>query len=430
MAGRAQRNPVKTGYRKTILDNGIRVLTEQIPAVRSVSLGIWVNVGSRDEKAKEGGISHFIEHMFFKGTRRRNAHQIALEMDSIGAELNAFTTREGTTFYAKVLDEHLRNGVDILTDIFLHSKLERRDIEKEKQVVLEEIKMVSDDPEDYVHDLHALAVWDGNPLARSILGTNESIGVMNRSEIRRYMERHYYPDNIIVSAAGRFDFAELLDLLNATLGKLQRPNKGEKRTAPEIQPGVFVRKKQAEQIHLCLGTLGLAQNHADRYGLYVLNALLGSSMSSRLFQEIREKRGLVYTIYSYLSSFEDAGLFNIYAATSPKTVRQVIQLILKEMRRIKKDGISKQELERAKNQMKGNLLLSLESTSNRMSRLARDEIYLGRYCSPKEIQKKITEVSMDQVHHLAGSLFQSETLSLALLGPVRRKEIEEGILCC
>ncbi len=429
MVGRTGSRPARGGAsRKIVLDNGIRVVAERIPSVRSVSLGVWVTVGSRDEGEAEGGISHFIEHMSFKGTRRRSAHEIALEMDAIGGELNAFTTRETTTFYAKVLDEHLRKGVDVIADLFLHSRFDRREIEKEKQVVLEEIKMVEDDPEDYIHDLHAEAVWNGNPLARSILGTHGSIRSMNRDEIREYVDRYYIPENIVISAAGRFEFNELETLLNRSIGRLKRKGVDRKRVPPEMRPGVFIQKRRAEQVHLCLGTLGLSQGDPDRYGLFALNAHLGSSMSSRLFQEIREKRGLVYTIYSYLSSFEDAGSFNIYAATSPKTVRRVIDLVLKEIRRVKKNGITRTELSRVKNQMKGSLMLSLESTSNRMSRLARDEIYLGRFCPPEEIRRRIEKVTVEQIHRLACELFQERTLSLALLGPVSRKEFPEGIL--
>jgi predicted Zn-dependent peptidase len=426
MKGIAAKEIKKGSYRKTVLENGIRVVAERMPSVRSISLGIWVNVGSRDENDQEMGISHFLEHMLFKGTRRRTAHDISLEMDSIGGELNAFTTREGTTFYAKMLDEHLRKGVDIISDIFLHSRLERRDIEREKQVVLEELKMVEDDPEDYIHDLHAKAVWDGNPLARSILGTHRSVSSLRRETIQKYVAKHYSPENIVISVAGQFRFQELLDLLNRSIGQWKRSGEKGNRVPPLLRPGVFVRKKKVEQVHLCFGAMGLPQGHKDRFVIYALNGLLGSSMGSRLFQEIREKRGLVYTIYSYLSSYEDTGLFNIYAATGPKTVRQVIDLIHKEIRKVKRNGITRQELSRVKNQMKGSLMLSLESTSSRMSRLARDEIYEGNYCSLQETLRRIEKVTVDQIHSLAQDIFQDRFLSLALLGPVARKDVPEG----
>ncbi len=415
-------------FKKVHLDNGMRVVAERIPAVKSVSLGIWVGVGSRDEAEKEGGISHFIEHMFFKGTRRRSAHDIALEMDSIGGELNAFTTRETTTFYVKTLDEHLSKGIDIISDIFLHSLLSKKEIEKEKQVILEEIKMVEDDPEDYIHDMHSFMVWDKNSLARPILGNEDTVRSLKRESMIKYMERHYHPDNIVVSVAGNFDFPALISRLNKSLGKFTRNGFVNKRTSPTLKSGVWTKKKGIEQVHFCLGAMGLPQRHKNRYALYALNSILGSSMSSRLFQEVREKRGLVYTIYSYISSFTDAGLLNIYAGTSPEALPVVLELVIKEIRKIKKNGISRKEMTRVKNQMKGNLMLGLESTSNRMSRLARDEIYFGRYFSPEEIIHEINKVTPSQIQILTNHLFKTEYLSLAILGPVSKDVIPEDLM--
>ena len=415
-------------FKKVHLDNGIRVVAERIPAVKSVSLGIWVGVGSRDESEKEGGISHFIEHMFFKGTRRRSAHDIALEIDSIGGELNAFTTRETTTFYVKILDEHLSKGVDIITDIFLHSSLAKKEIEKEKQVILEEIKMVEDDPEDYIHDMHSFMVWDKNPLARPILGNTDTVRNMKREALLRYIDRHYHPDNIVISAAGNFDFSLLIGQLNKNLGKFSRDKFVNERTMPTLKGGIWTRKKGIEQIHFCLGTMGLPQRHEDRYALYALNAILGSSMSSRLFQEVREKRGLVYTIYSYISSFTDVGLLNIYAGTSKEALPVVLELVIREIRKIRKNGISRKEMIRVRNQMKGNLMLGLESTSNRMSRLARDEIYFSRYFSPEEIIDEIEKITPSQIRDLTEGLFKTPYLSLAVLGPVNKEMIPEKLL--
>ncbi len=417
-----------TTFRKEHLDNGIRVVAERIPSVKSVSLGIWVCVGSRDEEAKDAGISHFIEHMFFKGTRHRTAHDIALEIDSLGGELNAFTTRETTTFYVKILDEHLSKGIDIISDLFLHSSLSKKDMEKEKQVVLEELKMVEDDPEDYIHDMHSKLVWDGNPLARPIVGSVETIQDISRNSMLDYMGLHYYPGNIVISVAGNFEFSNLLKLLNKNLGKLRRKGNENSRIQPVLKNGLVVKNKGIEQIHFCLGTLGLPQNDKNRYALYALNSILGSSMSSRLFQEVREKRGLVYSIYSYLSSFTDSGLMNIYAGTSPESLTMVLELVLKEVRKIRKNGITIKETNRIKNQMKGNLMLGLESTSNRMSRLARDEIYSGRYCSPDEIIREINRITPSRIKGLANDLFKSEYLSLAILGPVKKDVVSEKIL--
>lgn len=418
----------ETTFRKEHLDNGIRVVAERIPSVKSVSLGIWVCVGSRDEEAKDAGISHFIEHMFFKGTTHRTAHDIALEIDSLGGELNAFTTRETTTFYVKILDEHLSKGIDIISDLFLHSLLGRKDMEKEKQVVLEELKMVEDDPEDYIHDMHSKLVWDGNPLARPIVGSVETIQDISRNSMLDYMGLHYYPGNIVISVAGNFEFSNLLKLLNKNLGKLRRKGNENSRIQPVLKNGLVVKNKGIEQIHFCLGTLGLPQNDKNRYALYALNSILGSSMSSRLFQEVREKRGLVYSIYSYLSSFTDSGLMNIYAGTSPESLTMVLELVLKEVRKIRKNGITIKETNRIKNQMKGNLMLGLESTSNRMSRLARDEIYSGRYCSPDEIIREINRITPSRIKGLANDLFKSEYLSLAILGPVKKDVVSEDIL--
>ncbi len=415
-------------FRKEHLDNGIRVVAERIPSVKSVSLGIWVCVGSRDEQAKDAGISHFIEHMFFKGTAHRTAHDIALEIDSLGGELNAFTTRETTTFYVKVLDEHLSRGIEIISDLFLHSSLTRKDMEKEKQVVLEELKMVEDDPEDYIHDMHSRLVWDGNPLARPIVGSVETIQGINRNSMLDYIGLHYHPENIVVSVAGNFEFPNLLKLLNRCIGKLRRHVIENRRVKPVLKNGIVVKNKSIEQIHLCLGTLGLPQNDKKRYALYALNSILGSSMSSRLFQEVREKRGLVYSIYSYLSSFTDSGLMNIYAGTSKESLPLVLELVLKEIKKIRRDGISRKEMNRVKNQMKGSLMLGLESTSNRMSRIARDEIYSGRFYTPEEIIREINRISPSQIQGLLNDLFRPEYLSLAILGPVKKDVVSEDIL--
>ncbi|HEY4619240.1 MAG TPA: pitrilysin family protein [Nitrospirota bacterium] len=420
--------PDCTQFRKEHLDNGIRLVAERIPTVKSVSLGIWVCVGSRDEDEIEAGISHFTEHMFFKGTAHRSAHDIALEMDALGGELNAFTTRETTTFYVKVLDEHLSKGIEIISDLFMHSSMVRKDMEKEKQVVLEELKMVEDDPEDYIHDMHSRLVWDGNPLARPIVGSVKTIQGLSRNRMLDFIGVHYHPANIIVSAAGNFEFSNLLKLLNKSIGKLRRKVTENRRMQPELKNGIIVKNKPIEQVHLCLGTLGLPQNDKRRYALYALNSILGSSMSSRLFQEVREKRGLVYSIYSYLSSFTDSGLMNIYAGTSKESLIPVLELVLKEIKKIRRDGISRKEMNRVKNQMKGNLMLGLESTSNRMSRIARDEIYSGRFYTTDDIINEINRITPSQIQGLLYDLFKSEYLSLAILGPVKKDVVSADFL--
>ncbi|MCG3116332.1 MAG: insulinase family protein [Candidatus Manganitrophus sp. SA1] len=405
--------------RKVVLDNGMRIVAEKMASVKSVSIGLWVNVGSRDEEAHEHGISHFLEHMFFKGTEKRSAKEIAREIDAIGGELNAFTSRETTTFYAKVLDDHLSKAVEILSDNFHHSTFEPREIEKEKQVVIEEIKMVEDDPEDLVHDLYTKDIWKGNTLGRPILGTVETISGMTRKKILRFLKRAYDPKQIVVSVAGHFDLPPLMKALEKAFGKYSAKEIDlHPRLAPQMSPHFQVKKRNLEQVHICIGTQGLPHRHPDRYALYVLNTILGGSVSSRLFQEVRERRGLAYSIYSYPSSYQDGGLFTVYAGTGAKNAPKVIVLILKEFKRLKEKGVDPVELEKAKNHIKGSLMLSMESTSSRMSKLAKDELYFGRHFSLEEVVREINRVSLDQVQQLAKVLFDSKHLSLTALGKI------------
>ncbi len=416
-------------FHKEVLDNGIRVVTEEIPFVKSASLGIWVEVGSRDEADAEAGLSHFAEHMFFKGTARRSARQIAQEMDGLGGELNAFTSREITAFYAKVVDEHLPRAVDLLSDLFRHSVFSPVEIEREKKVVLEEIKMVEDDPEDLVHDLHTANVWSGSSIGRPILGDVKIIRAISRRKILDYLSRKYLPDRIVISVAGRFNRSALIKQLNRTfrtfgrMSDLGMAGGRFKICPPTAQPPaaggrLVIRRKKLEQAHLCLGLPGLPLTHRDRYGLYALNTLLGGGLSSRLFQEVREKRGLVYSIYSHFSGFKDAGMLTVYAASSPKVVRQVLNVTIRELRRLRERGVRSDELRRAVNQMKGGTLLSLESTNSRMSRLARDEIFFGRFFTLDETLGEINKVSKRQVRRLSEELIDTRNLSLTVLGPV------------
>jgi len=406
-------------YFKETLDNGIRVVAEQIPDVKSVSLGVWVGVGSRDEEDRLAGISHFIEHMFFKGTRRRSAGRIAREIDGLGGELNAFTSRENTTFYVKVLDEHLDRAVDLMGDIFHHSLFESSEIEKEKQVILQEIKMAEDDPEDLVHELHTQNVWKGNALGRSILGEAQTVAEMTRSDLMSHLRRSYSPNRIVIAAAGNFSPRALIRQFNRVFGR--GPSKGtwNHRVRPVGLNGrVLIRKKPLEQVHICLGMKGLPLTHPDRYGIQALNALLGGGMSSRLFQEVREKRGLVYTIYSHASGFHDTGLFTIYAATSKAAYNKLLKVVFRELARVRKEGVGRAELDRTLAQMKGHIMLGLESTDSRMGRLAKDEIYFGRHFSLKETLSGVEKVTRRQVHKLAKELLDPAEMSLTVLGPV------------
>ncbi len=405
--------------RKVVLENGIRIVAERMHAVQSVSIGLWVNIGSRDEEAHEHGISHFLEHMFFKGTLRRSASEIAREIDAIGGELNAFTSRETTTFYAKVLESHLHKAVEILADNFHHSQFEPREIEKERQVVVEEMKMVEDDPEDLVYTLHLEELLKGHPLGRSILGTTETLSKINRKKIVHFLKRTYDPKQIVVAVAGRFDFDTLFKLLESTFGNYNGTQTCLiPRIPPQIIPRFSVKKRKLEQVHICISTPGLAVSHPQREALYVLHTILGGGISSRLFQEVRERRGLAYSIYSSPSFYQDGGLFTIYAGTGAKNAPQVVELIFKEIKKLKEKGVLGEELKKAKEHIKGGLLLSMESSGSRMGRLAKDELYFGRHFSLEEMLRGIHGVTLRRVHDVANTLFDPKSLSLTALGPV------------
>jgi predicted Zn-dependent peptidase len=415
-------------YRKIVLDNGVRVVTERMPSAKSVTVGIWVNVGSRDEDKGEEGFSHFIEHMFFKGTRTRSAMQISREIDALGGEMNAFTGRETTTFYVKVLDQHLPQAVALLSDLFHHAKFASKEIEKEKQVILEEVRMVEDDPEDLAQDWHMEQALNGHPLGRPILGQAAVIRGLSRERLLRFVHAHYHPAETVISVAGNFNVTELVRLLNRCFGHFTRPQRPQLNRWPsEIHAGLHTRRKALQQAHLCLGLKGLRLDHKDRYALYALNAAVGGSVSSRLFQEVREKRGLAYSIYSYASSYSDTGTLTIYAATRPREAARVIELVRREMKRFHRQGIDRKELQRVKEQIKGGLMLSVESTQSRMSKLAKDELYHGRYLSLEEMTTEIDRISGEQILRLAHDLFDSESLSVTALGPISRRALQTAL---
>ncbi len=406
-------------YRKVVLENGLRVVTERIPTLKSVTIGIWVNVGSRDESRGEEGVSHFLEHMFFKGTRRRTGIQISREIDALGGEMNAFTSRETTTFYVKVLDQQLKPALALLSDLFHHSRFDAREVEKEKEVVLEEIRMVQDDPEDLVQELNTEQTLPGHPLGRSILGQSDTIRHVRRERLITYIRDHYHPLQTVIAVAGNVNVPEVRAVLEASFGSVHRAE-GPRlhRWPPEVSGGFRLQRKPLEQAHLCLGLNGIPLGHKDRYAAHALNTVLGGSVSSRLFQEIREKRGLAYSIYSYLSCFSDSGTVSIYAATRPREAPRVIDLARRELRRLRTGGVDRKELDRAKNQMKGSLMLSLESSQSRMTKLAKDELYQGRHTSLTEVLAAIDSVSCDQVLRLSRELFDPDRLSVTVLGPV------------
>jgi len=414
-------------YRKDALSNGMRVVSETLPKSRSVSIGVWVKVGSRHEQQNIGGISHFIEHLFFKGTEKRTAKDIAIEMDSLGGEMNAFTTQETTTFYAKVVDEHLPVAIDILSDILLSSKFNPTEMEKERKVILEEIKGVEDTPDDYIHELFTNAIWPDNSLGRPILGTKETIKALKHENIISYISDYYSPKEIVISVAGNFEHARLIDLLNASFGKLFRAGVPKKESTPAFTPAVVVKKKQLEQVQLCIGCKGLNYTHEDRYVISALNTVLGNSMSSRLFQEVREQNALAYSIYSYVTSYRDTGLLTVYAGTDPSNALEVVRLVLKEFKQIKNQGITSAEETRVKNQIKGSMVLSLESSNSHMSRIARQEISYGKYLSVDDIIKGVENVTREQVQRLAQQLFIRDNIALAILGPLDKTDLSDAI---
>jgi predicted Zn-dependent peptidase len=387
-----------------------------MPQVRSVSIGLWVRAGSRWEPAGAAGVSHFIEHLLFKGTEHRSAEEIARAIDGVGGVLDAFTSRENTCFFAKVLGEHLPLAVELLSDLVLHPRLDPADLERERRVVLEEIKMVEDDPDDLIHDLFAERFWQDHPLGRPVLGSRRTLAEIDRDAVRRHLKDYYQPDRVVVAAAGDLEHARVVDLVQDALGGWQGSSVATNGAAPVCHHTVSHLERDSSQLHLVLGVEGLPYGHADRWAFYLQNAILGSSMSSRLFQEIREKRGLAYSIYSYQASFLDSGLMAVYAGTSRETYQQVVSLILDEWCRLRDEPVDLDEFRRAKEQLKGNLLLGLESTSSRMTRLAKAEIYFQRAFDLDEIIRSIDEVTPEAFAALNRSIFQPDRYGLTTIG--------------
>ncbi len=404
-------------YRKTVLPNGVRIVTETTPHVRSVTIGFWFRAGSRDEDPAVHGISHFIEHMMFKGTATRTARQIAEEVDAAGGQLNAYTSKEHTCYYARVLDTHLPLAAEILSDMLRHSVFHPVELEKEKSVILEEIRMYEDSPDELVHDLFAEAVLGHHPLGRSVLGQSENILRLTRDDLLRYVADHYTGHNLVVAAAGNVQHEQVVEEIARRFGDLPAGRPGQDEQPVSLRAGTALREKDTEQVHLCIGTLGISRHDPDRFALYVLDTALGGGMSSRLFQELREERGLVYSTYSYHTCFEETGLFAVYAGTSPDHVDEVLHLILLELERVSREGIRGEELRRAKEQLKGSLMLSLESTANRMSRLAKLELFGEEVLTPDEVMARIDAVAEDEMVALCQRLFQRDRLSLAAIGP-------------
>src|SRR5215471_934404 len=406
------------GIVRDTLDNGLRILTERMTQVRSISIGVWLTRGSRHESADRGGIAHFVEHMLFKGTARRSAEDIAQQIDSIGGQLDAFTAKEYASYYIKVLDEHLPLAIDILSDIVRNPAFHPEDIEREKKVVVEEIKMVEDTPDDLVHELFTQGFWENHPLGRPILGTRETVESFDSAQLRSYFANAYTPRNLIVSAVGNLEHSRVRDLVAEKFGSLVQTGAPLTEEPPRVVPQTVIRNKELEQSHLCVGVSSYPQNHDDRYSSYVLNTLLGGSMSSRLFQNVREKRGLAYAVFSGLSAYRDAGSFTVYAGCSNEAVGEVIDLIVEELRGVKTSAVPDAELQRSKDHLKGSLMLSLENTASRMSHLARQEIYFDRQFGLDETLQGIERVTAADVQRVATDLFRNGSLSATVLGNV------------
>jgi predicted Zn-dependent peptidase len=410
------------------LDNGLRLLTEKMTQVRSISIGVWLTRGSRHESAERGGIAHFVEHMLFKGTSTRTAEDIAQAIDSIGGQLDAFTAKEYASYYIKVLDEHLPLAIDILSYIVLNPAFSPEDVEREKKVVLEEIKMVEDTPDDLVHELFTQGFWENHALGRPILGRPETVSAFQADTLRTYFSGAYAAPNLIVSAVGNLEHDRVRELVEKKFGSLRKTTAVVDEDPPQVVPKVLIRTKELEQSHLCLGASSYPQNHDDRYSSYVLNTLLGGSMSSRLFQNVREKRGLAYAVFSGLSAYRDAGSFTIYAGCSNQAVGEVIDLVVEELRGVKQAPVPEAELQRSKDHLKGSLMLSLENTASRMSHLARQEIYFDRQFGLDETLQGIERVTTEDVQRVATDLFRNGSLAATVLGNVNGLEIPQDRL--
>jgi predicted Zn-dependent peptidase len=415
---------LQDGVRRTVLPSGLRIVTEAIPTTRSIALGVWVGIGSRDETPAMSGASHFLEHLLFKGTHKRTALQISAEIEAVGGETNAFTTKEYTCYYARVLDDDLALAVDVLADAVADSILDPADVETERGVILEEIAMHEDEPGDEVHDIFTEAVYGDHPLGRLISGTEDSIKSMTRTQINGFYRRRYTAPNIVIAAAGNLEHATVVRLVRKALAgtaldsapaEPAGPRLGNKRV-PTQKPHTVVRNRDTEQAHVVLGGIGIGRRDERRFALGVLNNVLGGGMSSRLFQEIREKRGLAYSVYSYASQYADAGLFGVYAGCAPGKVEEVLDLARKELAAVAADGLNDEEIARGKGMVKGSYVLGLEDTGSRMSRLAKSELMYGDLMTVDELLTRVDAVTPEEVRRIAAELLD-QPMTLAVVGP-------------
>lgn len=417
--------------RRTVLPSGLVVLTERMEHVRSVAMGVWMRAGSRHEMPEVNGISHFVEHMVFKGTKSRSAQRIAREVDAIGGNLDAFTGKETVCFNVKVLDEHVPTALDVLSDLVLNPVFAAEEITRERGVILEEIKMDEDNPDTLVHEIFTQNFWKDHPLGKPILGTRETVKSFEQNTLLRFFEQRFLAGNMVFSAAGNLEHDGFVELVAKHFGSLASGTVSRDDVAPNVTPRIHLRnKKSLEQVQLCLGVPAPPVADASRYTTLLLNTLLGGGMSSRLFQTVREERGLVYSIYSDLNPYRDTGTLCVYAGTSADRALQVIDLVMEEFRRLKTEPLQPGELRRAKDQLKGNLLLSLESSMSRMSNLARQQMYFERFFGLEEILDRVEGVTEEQVMHMATRLFQPERVAVTLLGRLDGLHLTRNQLDC
>jgi predicted Zn-dependent peptidase len=417
--------------RLTTIDNGLVVVSERMAHVRSVSFGVFLRGGSRNENERRHGLTHFIEHALFKGTRRRSAAQIAAESDSLGGHLDAFTGREIVGFYNKVLDQHLPRAFELIADLVTNPTFNQAELEKERNVILEEIKMVEDTPDDFIFDIFCENFYPDHPLGRPILGTPESLVTFKPDVVRSYYDELYSPQNLVIAAAGNLEHDRLIDLADKYFGDV-RPSDSRLIFTPPVaaSPIILRHKSELEQSHLVIGSQCPSSVSEDRYTTTILAVILGGGMSSRLFQAIREERGLVYTIFASANPFNDCGYMNIYAAASTEQLDETVAATMEELRRIKSELVDEEELERNKDQLKASLMLNLESTSSRMSSLAQQEMTLGRFISPDEIISNVDAVTAEDVRRLANEIFKPEELAVTVLGDLDGFTIDRSQLQC
>ena len=415
-------------YHKTTLKNGVRVISERLEHLRSVSLGIWINIGSRDEMSSENGVSHFIEHMSFKGTRNRSGLQIAKDLDAIGGLSNAFTGKENTCFHGRVLGKHFGLLAEILSDIFLNPTFNPVDMEREREVIFQEINMTEDSPDENLHMLFNRLFWAEHPIGRSILGTGETVSAISKESILNYIQKSYTPENILVVAAGDVDHQKMVSYFEPVFESAPgESGLNSVRSAPSSNGGLSVHFKELEQVHVCLGGEAPSQVAEKRFACAILNTILGGNMSSRLFQEIREKRGLAYSVYSFLSTYVDAGLLGVYAATEQRNLNRVLETIQNEIRKLCEGELTEPDLTAAKEHLIGGIYLASESADNRMMRNAKNEFVFGKYVEHEELVTNLERVSVDEVIETVNDTFRKSKVSFAALGPLKDENLDRGL---